>query len=170
VATALGGIRSAGFHLVKDVPISLEEALKRSAACATLFPGQPDTCRPPMDQGKYMGVAEAVGGLDHVISLPISYNPMELVGGEDEPSPCLGDCDAPVGISRSDGGPAVGMGSQPPPDNGCSSGASRGSSSGNSSGGSSSSGSSSDAGAADGGCGANSGSGDNNGPGAPDRP
>jgi hypothetical protein len=115
----LGGVRTAGFHLVGEVDVTAEEAQREAESCRKMFPAAPAAaCTPePGLDGKFRVVREQPEGLGHQIKLALTFPDfIVLSGGDDEePGPPCVDCGDLIGPG---GAPPAGTG----PDGGASSG------------------------------------------------
>ena len=91
----LGGVRTAGFHLIERATVGADEARKQAEACRQTFPtAPPDACEPaPAVGGGFHIMREARDGLSHKISMELEFPDFTVIsGGEDDPGPPCPDC------------------------------------------------------------------------------
>ena len=91
----LGGVRSAGFHLIERALLTAEEARQEADRCRQAFPAAPaEACQPePAAEGGFEVMREAKDGLAHRINLGLEFPDFTVIsGGEDEPGPPCPDC------------------------------------------------------------------------------
>ena len=103
----LGGVHTAGFHVIEEVLVSAEEAQREAAACRAQFPSAPaEACAPePAEGGEFRLIREAKDGLAHRIRLALTFPDFTVLsGGDDEPGPPCDDCGDLTGSNTPDGG------------------------------------------------------------------
>jgi hypothetical protein len=98
----LGGVRTAGFHLIEIATVSADEARREAEACRQLYPRAPaDACEPePGLDGKFQVVRAVNDGLARRMKLELTFPDYTVVSGGDDDEPPCDDCGDLVGSKR----------------------------------------------------------------------
>jgi hypothetical protein len=96
----LGGVHTAGFHLVGTVALTADEARREAEACRKQFPAAPaEACEPELAPGGgFQAMREVKDGLAHRMELELMFPDfVVLSGGEEQDPPPCPDCGDLVG-------------------------------------------------------------------------
>jgi hypothetical protein len=107
----LGGVHTAGFHLIEQVLVGADEARREAEACHKQFPLAPaEACAAePAEGGQFRVTREAKEGLGHRIRLALTFPDFTVLsGGDDDPGPPCDDCGDLINPTTPDGGTSDG--------------------------------------------------------------